>query len=165
MLIRFIKATYHPRKRSYYPDYKAGMVYNLPDDEANYHIKQGEAIRVNSIIDKLVKKPQNRPMVDLAKVLGMTPTPLKTIKLKIRDPQAERELKSKGLLREMQTYFDGVGDVPVKDIAGLLLTLMNYAVDIKDDLMIKKIAGDLQTLLRLTQYHEYNQKRKNDKSL
>jgi hypothetical protein len=152
MLIRFTKATYHPRKRSYYPDYKAGMVYNLPDDEANYHIKRREAIRVSSIISGLVKKPQNRPMVDLAKVLGMTPTPQAKIKLKIRDPELERTLKNKQFIKELRGYFADADTIPLKTITDYLLDLMAYAVDIKDDLMISRIAGDLQMLLRIKGY-------------
>jgi len=161
MLIKFVKDTFHPRKRSYYPDFQAGRVYNLPDSEANYHIERGEATRVESIIQKMIKQSQNRPMVDLAKVLGITPTPQPKIQLKIRDPKLMRDLKNKQFIKEMREYFRDADTIKLKEVSDNLLDLMTYGVDIKDDLLIRRVAGDLQTLLRLKGYIE---DRKDDKN-
>jgi len=184
MIIRFIKDTYHPRKRSLTPDYKAGFQYDLIYPDAQYYIEQGLAVPVepsrelklkvlreratetpatNSFANIIppVKKPSQLPpseaTINLMKTLGLIPTnPQNKISLPIRDPETIKALKNKELSRNMRSYFSDK-EIPVKSLAGGLLKILDYAVEIKDDFMISKVAGDLKTLLRLTEFYRGKQ--------
>ena len=168
MLIKFIKNAYHPRKRTYganaftnrvYDFYK-GKTYDLPDDKARHHILTGEAKKVDALAYLLAKKPPvSQDTTALLKRLGLIPQPQPKIKLPIQNEATLKALKNKELVKNMTGYFSDK-NIPVKDIANYLIGIMDYAIDIKDDAMIGKIAGDLQTLFRLT---EYNKGKKNDR--
>ena len=176
MIVKFVKDTYHPRKKSLTPDYKAGFEYNLTDEDARYYIKQGVAVSKDFMFKVLrqratetpptnpfaniippVKKPSRLPpseaTINLMKTLGLIPKPQSKIRLPIQDEATLKALKNKELVKNMTGYFSNK-NIPVKDIANNLIRIMDYAIDIKDDLMISKVAGDLQTLLRLTEFEK-----------
>lgn len=165
MRIKFIKNAYHPRRRTYGNDFMNKMVfdfykdvtYDLPDNEARYHINKGEAVSLVYLKAKPISEmfkahqpPTNPKTVRIAKILGFKPNPQARISLPIQDKATLKALINKELVKGMTSYFSDK-DIPVKDIAKSLIKVMDYAIDIKDDLMISKVAGDLQTLLRLTE--------------
>lgn len=163
--LRFKKDAFHPRKRSVYPDYKAGVIYPLEDDLAKWFLDRGEAEILFKVVSPnpnkvslQVTKP-NPELTTLLKTLGLMPKPQNKIRLPIQDTATLKALKNKELVKNMTGYFSDK-NIPVKDIANSLIRLMDYAIDIKDDYMISKVAGDLQTLLRLT---EFEQGKINDK--
>jgi hypothetical protein len=97
-------------------------------------------------------------MTALAEALGITPTPQKRITLKLRDPKLVRDLKNKQFIKKMREIFRNADTISAKKLADILLDLMAYGVDIKDDYLITRIAGDLQTLVRLKNYIERHKK-------
>ena len=52
MLVKFLKNAFHPRKRSINPDYIAGEIYPLSEDEAEYFLDRGEAIKITEEVYK-----------------------------------------------------------------------------------------------------------------
>lgn len=93
----------------------------------------------------------NNELTRLLNTLKLTPNPQNKIRLPIHDKETLEALKNKELVKNMDNYFKDT-NIQVKDIASSLLNLMDYAIDIKDDLMIGKVAKDLQTLFRLTEH-------------
>ena len=168
MRIKFIKNAYDPRKRTYGAnafanrvyDFYEGKTYDLPDDKARHHILTGEAKKVDLLANLLANKPPvNQETNALLKRLGLIPQPQARIKLPIQNETTLKALKNKELVKNMTNYFSDK-NIPVRDIANYLIGIMDYAIDIKDDAIIGKIAGDLHTLFRLT---EYNKGKKNDR--
>ena len=48
MYIKFIEDAYHPKRRSSYPDYCEGEIYDLLEEDAKYFIKEGLAVELEN---------------------------------------------------------------------------------------------------------------------
>ena len=164
--IRFTKDTYHPRKRSLTPDYKAEKIYLVANAEADYFIKQGVAelfkiklpkstereklsIFFKQIIDD--KKEKEKKLEELLQALKLKPQP----SAKLTTPT----ITDKGI-EEFKKYFADKRDVSAYDLAGMLLAIYEYSKDIKDNKTLEKISTDFLMLYRLTRFYDENRKEK-----
>lgn len=92
----------------------------------------------------------------LVKFLGLKPQPKKKLNLVV-SPETSRALKSKQLSKDLDAYFTGK-NIPVSYVAGLMIALLNYSMDVyKDEALVAKLSNDLLTLKRLTDFY-YEQK-------
>jgi hypothetical protein len=87
----------------------------------------------------------------LLKTLGLTPNPQPKITLPVQDPATVKRLKNKQMAKDIRMFFNNK-DIQVKDLVRMLSMLLDYGVDIKDDSLISRVANDLLTLKRLTDY-------------
>ena len=115
MLVKFLKDAKHPRKRSIKPDYIAGEIYPLSDDEAEYFIDRGEAKGIKELVNEEIQRsktdsvyqayaknlpPIAPPIVKgLLTTLKVEPEPSHEIMLDYLKPKFKKELKC-GLLVE-----------------------------------------------------------------
>lgn len=44
MYVKFIRDTFHPERKSIYPDYCEGQTYDLEEKDAMHFIDQGDAV-------------------------------------------------------------------------------------------------------------------------
>jgi len=173
MLIKFIKNIYYNTGAI---KYKFGSVYDVePDEIAKAYIARGQAtaltflpLKPKDAIKPSVRLPLNPSNAfantappgsseALIKLLGLTPRPGSKIRLAIPDPKTTKYFENKGVVRDTKAYYQNI-NTPVKEIAGLLAEVLDYAIDRKDSQMIQKVAGDLLTLKRLTEFYNGNRK-------
>ena len=145
MLIKFLKDTYHPRKRSLEPDYKAGKFYNLPEVDAKYYISRGCA-EVAKI--RLVAKPAPK-LTNAFKVLKIKPQQGTGISLTALNKNEQELVTSKKWGREVGEYLKVNKDISVSDIGDLLLSILDYAIDNKDSQTIERVTRDLAVVYKL----------------
>jgi len=170
-LVRFKVDTFHPRKRSLNPDYEAGKIYDLPEQDARFYIERGNAERAfvrfkvnkpttippNVFGNKLPADPRNVVFAKnnnvLAKAMGVDPNPNPYAnKIPVKDPAIVKMVENKQLARDVRQFFNDK-DVPVKELAGLLANLLDYGVDIRDWYLVSRVAGDINTIKRITDYY------------
>lgn len=72
MQVLFVKNAFHPRKRSLYPDYEAGKVYDLADSDGTYYINKGLAVE-SPFSFKLPKIPKLDIDIDRIRELRYSP--------------------------------------------------------------------------------------------
>jgi hypothetical protein len=48
MYVKFLEDTYHPKRRSSYPDYCEGETYDLTEQDAKYFIREGLAEKLEN---------------------------------------------------------------------------------------------------------------------
>jgi hypothetical protein len=152
------------------PDFIAGKIYDLNDSLARFFIDRGRAEQAKiklkaskpSITGKarIVHAPNTiNPRTgqvwtapELLTALGLQTQPQPRINLTVQDQEALKNLRNKQLVNDAKDYFAGK-TIPVERISAMLIILFEHAIDIKDDKLIAKIAGDLLTLKRLTGFY------------
>ena len=48
MYIKFIEDAFHPKRKSIYPDYCEGEVYDLLEEDARYFLREGMAVKLEN---------------------------------------------------------------------------------------------------------------------
>lgn len=110
-----------------------------------------EAIKTMEANHPTTPKPPSSSVKELMRALQLIPNPQPKIRLKIQDAEALKRIKNKQVVKDGREYFKGK-EIPVEKVANLLLDLLDYAIEIKDDNLITRLSADIQTLLRLTRY-------------
>lgn len=178
--IQFTKDTHHPRKRSINPDYQAGKIYSVSDEEARYFIDKGVATKFVLNIPKgktremastFIKqlhtglKEQEKKASGLQALYENAQLEIKRQKeknlqdlldaLKLK-PEPSKTLTTTPIndreLEEFRKYFATNTDITAKDLATMLLDVYTYSKDIRDNQTLSKVSSDLLTLYRLTKY-------------
>lgn len=150
MRVKFIKNTYFSNGT---PRYKFGLIYDLPDNEAQALIAQNYATPANPLTGFLKIK---RPDSNIFKELKITPKTGTKISLTALNKSEQELITSKNWGKGVNNYLKNNKDVSVADISEILLSILNYAIDNKDSQTIDRVTRDLSIIYKLVKIKKAN---------